>query len=71
MVDKNVFILTVHINKAETFVLVKPLYASFCHSLIPPPELFLKLGYDMPKKKASKINSPMPVLTELFTNFDR
>jgi hypothetical protein len=71
MVDKNVFILTVHINKPKTFVLVEPLYASFCHGLIPPLKLFLKLGYDMPKKKASKIKPPMPVLIELFTNFDR
>jgi hypothetical protein len=58
MVDKNVSILTIRINKAKTFGLVKPLYASFCHNLIPPLELFLKLGYG--QKKASGIKAQMP-----------
>lgn len=52
--NKDILILTINFNKAKTFVLVEPLYFSFWHSLIPPLEVFLKLGYDLPKKKASE-----------------
>ena len=71
MVNKYILILTINFNKAKTFVLVEPLYFSFWHSLIPPLEVFLKLGYDLPKKKHLRIHSPMPRPVELFTNFDR
>jgi hypothetical protein len=69
MVDKYILFLTIDLDKAESFALVEPLYASFCHSRI----LLLKYfsSWDTTKKKASGLKASMPCTFDFSTNFDR
>jgi hypothetical protein len=61
MMDKNILILTIYLDEAETFVFIEPLYASFCHSRILLFPYFS--SWDTTKKKASWLEALMPKLS--------